>query len=99
MCFELTIGSCLGFKLPVAVFAHTPMVTYSKKSDMIKKYRGLEVEIVRYLAIAMNFKPQFYESPNSQVERWGRQLPNGTYTGLIGELVRKKICSDYLKRE
>lgn len=91
MCFELLISSRLGIKLPVAVFEHTPMVTYSKKSDTFKRYRGLEVEIVRYLGIAMNFIPQFYESPNSQIERWGRQLPNGTYTGLIGELVRKYV--------
>lgn len=79
--------SYLGLKLPVAVFEHIPMVTYFNESKTEVKYKGVEIEIVMTLGKAMNFKPKFYESPNSQQERWGRQLANGSYTGLIGQLV------------
>uniref|UniRef100_A0A1A9VXX5 Ionotropic glutamate receptor L-glutamate and glycine-binding domain-containing protein n=1 Tax=Glossina austeni TaxID=7395 RepID=A0A1A9VXX5_GLOAU len=51
------------------------------------QYIGLEVEIVKALGKAMNFKPQLYETSDAEHERWGRLLQNGSYTGLIGEIV------------
>uniref|UniRef100_A0A1B0BS36 Ionotropic glutamate receptor C-terminal domain-containing protein n=1 Tax=Glossina palpalis gambiensis TaxID=67801 RepID=A0A1B0BS36_9MUSC len=50
------------------------------------QYIGLEVEIMKALGKAMNFKPQLYETSDAEHERWGRLLHNGSYTGLIGEI-------------
>lgn len=36
---------------------------------------------------ALNFIPDFYESFDSEQQRWGKKLSNGSYTGLIGEIV------------
>ncbi|XP_046803555.1 probable glutamate receptor [Lucilia cuprina] len=84
--FANTSGNLQGLHLPVAVFEHIPMITSNKYGSTDTKYKGVEIEIVTALGKAMKFKPAFYESPNSQQERWGRQLANGTYTGLIGQL-------------
>ena len=35
----------------------------------------------------MNFQTVFYETKNSDIEAWGRQQLNGSYTGLLGEMV------------
>lgn len=51
------------------------------------QYIGLEVEIMKALGKAMNFNPQLYETSDAEHERWGRLLQNGSYTGLIGEIV------------
>lgn len=50
-------------------------------------YSGLEIEIVKSLGEVMHFQPHFYESPNTDEERWGSKLRNGSYSGLIGQMV------------
>lgn len=71
------------------------MVTHTDRTE--GEYKGLEIEIVKCLGKAMNFKPHFYESPDSEQERWGRQLQNGTYTGLIGQVVSQFVFGSLLK--
>lgn len=67
------------------------MVMRSKKLRNL--YAGLEVEIIRALAVALNFSTNFYQSADTQTERWGKRLSNGSYTGLIGEIVCKtNVC-------
>lgn len=57
-------------------------------------YNGLEIEIVKSLGEVMHFQPYFYESPNTDEERWGSKLRNGSYSGLIGQMVIRLIYSN-----
>lgn len=35
----------------------------------------------------MNFKPRLYQAADADHSKWGEKLPNGSYSGLLGELV------------
>jgi len=35
----------------------------------------------------MNFSCNFYESADSEKEKWGKMQLNGSITGLLGEIV------------
>lgn len=35
----------------------------------------------------MNFTPEFYETDDAASEKWGAESPNGSFTGIIGEIV------------
>nr|XP_014283158.1 glutamate receptor ionotropic, delta-2 [Halyomorpha halys] len=77
----------------VAVFEYMPSVLKKVVEDdqsgniMPIEYSGLEVLILRSLSDAMNFQILIYEPPNSKTEAWGKQQLNGSYTGLLGEMV------------
>ncbi|XP_013097824.2 glutamate receptor ionotropic, delta-1 [Stomoxys calcitrans] len=87
--FPNTSANLRGYTLPVAVFPHIPMV-FEVKRMRGKSYTGLEIDIVNALAAVMNFKPYFYESPDSEEQRWGTKLRNGLYSGLIGQISSNK---------
>lgn len=40
---------------------------------------------------ALNFSVEFYESDDAASEQWGSKTENGSYTGLLGEMVRFSI--------
>ena len=44
-------------------------------------------QVLRTLATAMNFQPDLYEAQNADVEQWGRKQLNGSYSGLLGEVM------------
>lgn len=44
-------------------------------------------QIVRGISQSLNFTVAFYESDDAMEEQWGVKSENGTYTGLIGEMV------------
>lgn len=51
---------------------------------------------MKTVASAINFTIEFYESADTATEQWGRKKFDGTYTGLIGEIVsviNKKKCA------
>lgn len=48
---------------------------------------GLEVEILKSLGVKLNFKPDFYETNDAAYEHWGKELPNGSYSGILGDMV------------
>lgn len=73
----------------VVVLEHTPAVVKIQKLDKIF-YKGVEVKIIEALAVALNFTVLFYESLDSESEKWGRLQSNGTMTGLLGEMVQGK---------
>ncbi|KAK4875403.1 hypothetical protein RN001_011825 [Aquatica leii] len=83
--------------LQVVTFAHIPatlkvqfLVHDNTKTVMTTKNRrfaGIEIEILQTLSKALNFVPNLYESENADIELWGTKLPDGEYTGLIGEMV------------
>ncbi|CAH1402456.1 unnamed protein product [Nezara viridula] len=82
----------------VAVFEYMPSVLKKVAEDdqngnvmagdsMPIEYSGLEVLILESLSHAMNFQILIYEPTNSKTEAWGKQQLNGSYTGLLGEMV------------
>nr|CAD7409130.1 unnamed protein product [Timema poppensis] len=50
-------------------------------------FGGMEIEVLITLAEAMSFSPRVYEAANPDVELWGSKQLNGTFSGLIGEVV------------
>ena len=36
---------------------------------------------------SLNFTVEFYEAFDASTEQWGTKSENGSYTGLIGEMV------------
>nr|CAI5817888.1 unnamed protein product [Callosobruchus analis] len=92
--------------LRVVAFQHLPGVTKSNisstdgyrativskdlESNITYFFKGVEVEILYAISKAMNFICELYEPENVETELWGRKLPGGVYTGVIGEMVRIK---------
>ncbi|KAK9504028.1 hypothetical protein O3M35_010471 [Rhynocoris fuscipes] len=88
--------------LRVTVFEHMPSVVkltvpasqidQSAKllTNSADEYGGLEVQILKSLSEAMNFQILFYEPTNADVEAWGRKQLNGTYSGILGEIIAGK---------
>ncbi|CAD7078939.1 unnamed protein product [Hermetia illucens] len=77
-----------GHELKVVAFEHIPMVL--KKTSAFNEYAGVEVEIVKAISQVMNFTALYYQSHDTTDEKWGRKLLNGSYTGLLGEMVRRQ---------
>lgn len=50
-------------------------------------YFALHSQILRGISQSMNFTPEFYESEDSATEKWGTKSGNGSFTGIIGEIV------------
>lgn len=72
----------LGESLRVVVIEHTPAIMRSNDSD----YTGLEAEILRAIANAMNFTYDLFEPVNAEREKWGKLQANGSMTGLLGDM-------------
>lgn len=72
--------------------------TTTEKNNTIenqKMYSGLEIEIIKIIANNMNFTIRFYETADTDIEKWGRLQLNGTFTGLLGEMVIKYYTNVY----
>ncbi|XP_061712746.1 glutamate receptor ionotropic, delta-2 [Cydia pomonella] len=72
--------------LNVVYLDHVPSVVVTKDNDT-NKIGGVEIEILNTLAEKMNFKPNLYQSVNAEYHKWGQKQANGSFSGLIGELV------------
>ncbi|XP_047988207.1 glutamate receptor ionotropic, delta-2 [Leguminivora glycinivorella] len=72
--------------LNVVYLDHVPSVVVSKHNDT-NKIGGVEIEILNTLAEKMNFKPNLYQSVNAEYHKWGQKQANGSFSGLIGEIV------------
>ncbi|KAK4326081.1 hypothetical protein Pmani_003378 [Petrolisthes manimaculis] len=77
-----------GTNISVVVFSIPPnvMVRSEVAKEQEDRYFGLDIQVVRALAKLFNFTLQFIEAPPG--ERWGRQLENGTWNGMVGLLGR-----------
>ncbi|XP_053625294.1 glutamate receptor ionotropic, kainate glr-3 isoform X1 [Plodia interpunctella] len=78
-----------GEALNVVYFDHAPSVVIMKMNDS-SKVSGVEIEILNTLSQQMNFKPKLYQPNNIEVHKWGQKLANGTFSGLLGEMVNGK---------
>lgn len=45
------------------------------------------LQILQTLAEKINFKPKLYQSPNAELHKWGQKQSNGSFSGLLGEMV------------
>ncbi len=52
-------------------------------------YEGIEVDVLDIIARVMNFS-YIYQTPEP-VATWGVQMPNGSWTALIGETIALSI--------
>ncbi len=51
-----------------------------------KRYKGFSIDVLDALAKILGFKYDIYQVADS---KYGSQLPNGTWNGMIGELINK----------
>ncbi|XP_029678028.1 ionotropic receptor 40a-like [Formica exsecta] len=85
-----------GNGLRVAVFEHIPAVTeasrnhYQEGTIADSKALGIEFELIRIIAKAMNFKANYYMPFNIADDKWGKAGDNDSYTGLLGEAIAGK---------
>ncbi|XP_066975645.1 glutamate receptor ionotropic, delta-1-like isoform X2 [Macrobrachium rosenbergii] len=83
--FEKALEDFDGAPLRVAAFDHPPSVVYAyDEHHNIVSRMGVDMQIVKSIAEAMNFTPEFLEVPHDEL--WGYELPNGTWTGLVGKV-------------
>ncbi|XP_057214203.1 glutamate receptor ionotropic, delta-1 isoform X3 [Triplophysa rosa] len=52
-----------------------------------KRYKGFSVDVLDALAKMLGFKYDIYQVADS---KYGSQLPNGSWSGMIGELINKR---------
>uniref|UniRef100_A0AAY4DHI0 Glutamate receptor n=1 Tax=Denticeps clupeoides TaxID=299321 RepID=A0AAY4DHI0_9TELE len=52
-----------------------------------KRYKGFSVDVLDALAKILGFKYEIYQVADS---KYGSQLPNGSWNGMIGELINKR---------
>ncbi|CAH0722043.1 unnamed protein product, partial [Brenthis ino] len=74
--------------LNVVYYDHLPSVVIMKSNNT--KVGGVEIEILNTLAQKMKFEPKLYQSPNPDLHKWGGKLSNGSFSGLLGEMVHGK---------
>ncbi|XP_047527769.1 glutamate receptor ionotropic, delta-2 [Vanessa atalanta] len=79
-------GNLNGEVLNVVYFNHLPSVVVMKLNGT-NKVGGVEIEILNTLAKKMNFVHNLYEPMDSYIHKWGQKNSNGSYSGLLGEVV------------
>ncbi|XP_063289648.1 glutamate receptor ionotropic, delta-1 isoform X2 [Pelobates fuscus] len=52
-----------------------------------KKYKGFSIDVLDALSQNLGFKYEIYQVPDG---KYGHQLPNGSWNGMIGELINKR---------
>ncbi|KAK7072318.1 hypothetical protein SK128_010299 [Halocaridina rubra] len=83
--FDSVLHNLHGAAIRIATFDHPPSVVYAYDKDHnIVRRLGVDMQILQTLAQARNFTPHFIEV--SKNELWGFELPNGTWTGLVGKV-------------
>ncbi|XP_018014677.2 glutamate receptor [Hyalella azteca] len=98
--FEDKLTDFEGAVLRVSTFEHPPSVLYHFDKDMnINERLGIDMNLLASLERVLNFK-SLYSEVNAN-ELWGYQLENGTWLGLMGELIYEKadigICNFFIE--
>ncbi|XP_050717496.1 ionotropic receptor 21a-like [Eriocheir sinensis] len=78
-----------GYQMRVVTF-HFPPRIFMKEGEKGSKpmLYGVDIEVVRALEKALNFSVEFHRP--SDGEMWGWEQENGSWTGLMGDLQRRK---------
>ncbi|XP_054709202.1 ionotropic receptor 93a-like, partial [Uloborus diversus] len=87
--YPLTTGNFRGRKLKLGITDGAPCAVIKKKKEGVGfDYSGLVVDFVRAVSKEMNFTFEFVSPPDSQS---GKKLPNGEWTGMIGQVVKREV--------
>ncbi|XP_078383344.1 glutamate receptor ionotropic, kainate 2-like [Oculina patagonica] len=76
-----------GRKLRAVVVADAPFVIKKKNSDGSFSYEGYCIDLLNELARNLKFTYEIYPSPDGM---YGGETENGTWNGMIGELISKR---------
>ena len=63
-----------------------PFVMKSKNTDGSFRYEGFCIDLIDELARILKFKYEIYPSPDGL---YGSETENGTWNGVIGEIISK----------
>ncbi|XP_019489262.1 PREDICTED: glutamate receptor ionotropic, delta-1-like [Hipposideros armiger] len=83
------MGSRLqGLTLKVVTVLEEPFVMVAENIlGQPKRYKGFSIDVLDALAKALGFKYEIYQAPDG---RYGHQLHNTSWNGMIGELISKR---------
>ncbi|KAM7073985.1 glutamate receptor ionotropic, delta-1 isoform 2-T2 [Molossus nigricans] len=86
---ERPMGSRLhGLTLKVVTVLEEPFVMVAENIlGQPKRYKGFSIDVLDALAKALGFKYEIYQAPDG---RYGHQLRNTSWNGMIGELISKR---------
>ena len=86
--FAKKLANLNGALLTVATFEHAPSVVYElDENNILKRRIGVDMQVIHGLAQAKNFSVKFKEV--SSVEKWGFKHPNGSWDGLMREVIQE----------
>ncbi|XP_072439689.1 glutamate receptor ionotropic, delta-1-like isoform X2 [Chiloscyllium punctatum] len=77
-----------GVTLKVVTILEEPFVMVAENIlGQPKRYKGFSIDVLDALAKHLGFKYEIYQAVD---HKYGSQLPNGSWNGMIGELINKK---------
>jgi hypothetical protein len=78
------------------------IITNDKNSTILRYKHGFEIELLHLISTAINVSLVFLPPPDNG-EMWGESFPNGTWTGIRGDVVRGRsdvaLCAIILVNE
>jgi len=75
-----------GAYLTLSTIEHPPSVYYVRNSsDYITDYTGIDIKNLESISSVLNFKIEYIHV--SEIYKWAKQLPNGTWKGIVGDLI------------
>nr|XP_040575485.1 glutamate receptor ionotropic, delta-1-like [Lepeophtheirus salmonis] len=86
--FEDKLRSFLGKTLTASSFLFQPHITAKKVDEdgVITEYGGIETQILKQLSLSLDFKYNSITPPSDGL-KWGSELPDGSFTGLVGDIM------------
>ncbi|XP_028331156.1 glutamate receptor ionotropic, delta-1-like isoform X3 [Gouania willdenowi] len=77
-----------GVTIKVVTLLEDPFVMVAENIlGQPKRYKGFSIDVLDALAKNLGFKYEIYQVSDS---KYGSQLPNGSWNGMIGELINKR---------
>ncbi|XP_053306595.1 glutamate receptor ionotropic, delta-1 isoform X2 [Spea bombifrons] len=77
-----------GLTLKVVTILEEPFVMVAENIlGQPKKYKGFSIDVLDALSQNLGFKYEIYQVPDG---KYGNQLANGSWNGMIGELINKR---------
>ncbi|XP_063850046.1 glutamate receptor ionotropic, kainate 4-like [Scylla paramamosain] len=87
--FRDKLSDLRGHQMRVVTFHFPPRIFMEEDEDRASPVMyGVDIEVVRALTEALNFTVDFRRP--SDGEMWGWEQDNGSWTGLMGDLQRRK---------